>query len=334
MLNFGILGAGKIAGRFAESLARVEGCRLYAISARNPEKAEAFASRYPVEKVYIGHEQLLEDKAVKAVYLSLPHGLHREWAVRALSAGKAVLCEKPAALDAREMREIAQAARDHHVLFMEAMKTRFVPAYRDIRERIVSGEIGRVMSVDTSLCCEFSFDEAHPTYHTEIVQGGCLLDEGIYCACWLEDYLDGPFSLIRTLVEMKKGVDFYVDAHIDFGGRKARLECSFNRSKPRQAVILGTGGRIIVDMLHRPEEYVLEAAGREPRKVRVPYEVDDFYSQIRHFSNLLLEGKTESPVMPLDASLRCAEILDCIRKGFPNESNRTSSLEYHQVTET
>ena len=315
MIRWGILGGGNIARRFAQSMEAVSGSRITAVSCRSLEKAEDFACRYGIERAFGSHDSLLEDDRVDAIYLALPHGLHCKWAVRALRAGKAVLCEKPAAMSEEEMGLIAVTARECGVLFMEAMKTRFIPAYREVRRRIGEGDIGEVISVETSLCNAMPFDSARPTYHTDPYQGGALLDVGIYCACYLEDFLQGEPVLKDLKAEFHGGVDFYADAELAFSSGKGRLTCAFDRAEPRRALIMGTGGKILVEELHRPKEFtVFTGAGEE--KVRIPYEVDDFYGEIVHFADCLKEGRKESPVMPLDASIRCARILDRIREGF------------------
>ena len=137
-IRWGILGAGSIAHRFAAALERVEGAELVAISGRNAERLSAFAEKHRVDmgKCYASasdngwkaHERLLLDDDVDAVYIALPHGLHATWSCRALSAGKAVLCEKPAVLAGAQADEVARAARESGALFMEAMKPRFTPA--------------------------------------------------------------------------------------------------------------------------------------------------------------------------------------------------------------
>ena len=315
MIRWGILGGGNIARRFARSMEDISGSRITAVSCRSREKAEDFAGRDGIERAFGAHESLLEDKEVDAIYLALPHGLHCLWAVRALEAGKAVLCEKPAAMSEEEMRLIAGTARECGALFMEAMKTRFIPAYREVRRRIGEGAIGEVVSVETSLCNAMPFDSARPTYHTDPSQGGALLDVGIYCACYLEDFLQGEPVLKDLKAEFRGGVDFYADAELAFSSGKGRLTCAFDRAEPRRAIITGTRGKILVEDLHRPREFtVFTGAGEE--KVFIPYEVDDFYGEIVHFADCLEEGRKESPVMPLDASIRCARILDRIREGF------------------
>jgi predicted dehydrogenase len=315
MIRWGILGGGNIARRFAQSMEDVSGSRITAVSCRSREKAEDFASRYSIERAFGSHESLLEDDQIDAIYLALPHGLHCLWAVRALKAGKAVLCEKPAAMSEEEMRLIAGTARECGVLFMEAMKTRFIPAYREVKRRIGEGAIGEVVSVETSLCNAMPFDSARPTYHTDPSQGGALLDVGIYCACYLEDFLRGDPVLKDLKAEFQGGVDFYADAELAFSSGRGRLTCAFDRAEPRRALITGTKGKILVEELHRPREFTVFTGARK-EKVLIPYEVDDFYGEIVHFADCLKKGRKESPVMPFDASIRCARILDRIREGF------------------
>ena len=316
MIKWGILGAGNIAHRFAASLRNLDDCTLYAISGRSQEKLSAFAEAYPCEKIYLSHEELLRDPEVDAVYLALPHGMHTEWAIAALSARKAVLCEKPAALDRGQMAAIRDCAVRHGTLFMEAMKTRFTPLYRQIRQMVMEDKvIGDLIGIDTSLCFTLPAESYGKTYHTDLSQGGCLLDSGVYCASWLEDYAAGAPKLQKIYANVRQGVDFYVDAALRFGDMDASLETAFDRSKEKRAVLYGTKGRIEVLDLHRPTKAILSVTG-ESREIEAAYEHDDFYGQIRHFCDRLLQGKTESDVMPLAASVRCAEILDTIRDGF------------------
>ena len=321
MIRWGILGAGKIAYRFASSLEQEADSVLAAISCRSQEKADRFAQAHPVEKIYIGYEKLLADPQIDAIYLALPHGLHEEWAIRAIQAGKAVLCEKPAALDAGQMRRIAAAARENQVLFMEAMKTRFVPLYDTVRQLVKAGKLGELTAVEASLCNQMpdemmAEENRGKTYHTQPGQGGALLDAGIYCASWLQDFLPSVPELTSIFANVKNGVDYYVEAELKAGDVAARLECAFDRAKPRRAVLRGTKGYIAVEELHRTQKAVLYREGEEPKIFEIPYEVDDFYGEIHHFVECLKQGRMESPVMPLEASVQCAEILDIIRQGL------------------
>lgn len=316
MIHFGILGAGNIAHRFAASLAKVEGAELVAASRRTAEKAAAFLAEVscaPGARAYGDHEALLADPEVDAIYLALPHDLHHAWALRALDAGKAVLCEKPAMLSEAEAAEVISSARERGVLFMEAMKTRFVPLHPHVMDAV--GALRPVARVHASLCNDAL--ASYRTRDTYILGGGpgsgVLLDCGIYCASWLDELLPGEIAVERVDTAFYEGSDVYVDARMTIGGVAAELECACDRARPRQLVVEGERGILTVDDLHRPQHAELRIAGEPTRDLDAPYEVDDFYGQITHFCALMRAGDIESPLMPHAATCRCARILDAIR---------------------
>ena len=154
-VRWGILGAGYISHRFASSLKKVDGARLVAAAGRTPAHVEEFCRAFSIDAAH-GHasvddngnaayDALIADPDVDAIYLALPHGMHAHWFCRALRAGKAVLCEKPAVLSEEEALSIASTYRERGVLFMEAMKNRFCP----MRTR-VKGCLRRASSVVSS----------------------------------------------------------------------------------------------------------------------------------------------------------------------------------------
>ena len=314
MINWGIIGLGNIAGRFAESLKHLPNAKLFAVSSRSQDKADDFAKKFSAVKGYAGHEKLLADENIQAVYIALPHAMHKNFSIQALKSGKAVLCEKPATLNLAEMQEIAKVSRAEKVLFMEAMKPRFQPAYKKLKNILAEKNLGKILSVETSLCNEMTL--TGKTYHSEKNQGGALLDVGIYCASWLDDFLGEVTNANKVTAEIKNGIDFYVDAELNFSGRVGKLECAFDRKKPRQAILNFERGKIIVDELHRPQEFTIYAENNQPQKISAVYEVDDFFGEIKHFTNLIERGKIESEVMSLQASLNCAKILQEVRKNF------------------
>lgn len=341
IIRWGIVGAGNIAHRFAKSLESEPRSRLVAVSCRGPMKAQAFAEEFGVDAAHAyadgkdgseAHEALLADPTVDAVYLSLPHALHAKWATAALRAGKAVLSEKPASLSAAEMCEIAAVACETGMLYMEGMKTRFTPLYRRLRREVSEGLLGKVVSVGASLCNDMAAQiEANQSYHVRHDGGGgVLLDCGCYCATWLEDFLPGEIRATQVRGQLKDGLDYYVDADLALGGKSARLECAFDRKKPRRAIVTGELGSIVVDELHRPERATIAVRGMQPVVVSAPYEVDDFYGEIEHFVGLLLAGKNESDVMPLLASIRDAEILDAVRAKLTCDERALEELEVQE----
>lgn len=321
MIRFGIIGAGNIAHRFAKALSHEPEAELYAISGRNKSKLEAFSEEYPVKNIFLSHEELISCPEINAVYIALPHDLHKEWAVRALRAGKAVLTEKPAAMSQAQMLEIAQEARKSSVLFMEAQKARFVPLYREFKKRLDRGDFGEIRAVSASLCNAMPTEKLLETntYHYQPGVGGALLDCGTYCASILEDLTTrecgaaGKCGAPEVKSVFRYGVDVYAKCEFMLGKTAVLLETAFDRAKPRNARVLTDRGEIIIEELHRPEKMVISLDDKEPETVEIPYEYDDFYSQIHHFVGLLLEGKKESPIMPPEASIRIAAILDYVK---------------------
>ncbi len=315
MIRWGIIGAGNIAHRFAKSLANEQGSSLYAISGRNAEKLSAFAEEFPCEKQYVGHDLLLNDENVDAVYIALPHVMHAQWAVKALEHHIPVLCEKPAAVSEKETRAIAECARKNGTLFMEAMKPRFVPVYSRLRELLQAGEIGEIKRVETSMCFALPMEAFGRSYHTKPEGGGALLDGGIYCASLIEDLLKGEPQFVQTYATCYQGVDLYSCTEMEFENGIASLEAGFDRNVPKNALIQGTKGSVTVVDLHRPQTLIIRNEKGE-KTITEPYENDDFYSQIHHFADLVREGKKESPVMTYEAMIREARILDGIRSMF------------------
>lgn len=320
MVRFGILGAGNIARRFAASLAHETRAELVAASRRTEAKAREFLDQNPCAadaRAYGSHEALLADPEVDAIYLALPHDLHRRWAIAALRAGKAVLCEKPACLDEAEMREVAEVARNEGRLFMEAMKPRFTPTHELVCYTLP--DIGELVRVEATLCNDMlGMVEGTGSYHMTPGPGaGVLLDCGIYCASWIEELCPGEPEVVDVTGVIRDGIDVYADTRLRMGGVDVRLECAFDRAKPRTCTIVGTRGRIVVEELHRPQRAQVLLDGEKPQELVAPYVVDDLFGEVHHMTNLVEQGIVESPAMPLDASIRCARILDTVRRNLP-----------------
>lgn len=315
MIKWGIIGAGNIAHRFADSLENLNDATLYAVANRTIEKAEKFRADHPCEKAYGSYGDLLADESIDAVYIAVPHKFHLEWVKKALEVGKAVLCEKPATLSLDEMQQISELAKEKNLFFMEAMKSRFTPAYREVKNLVEAGEIGNVIGVYTSLCRVFPLDDSG--YFYEPVQGGCLLDMGVYNAALIEDFTKEPFELDELEYEMHEDtVEVYVNAKLTSGDVEVILESAFDRETETKAVIRGTKGLIIIPDFHRPTNYILQAQD-SMKSVEVPYKVDDFYGEIRHVVDCLANDFTESPIMTLDNSENVARLLDVIKAEIP-----------------
>ena len=327
-MRFGIIGTGNIAVRFARSCAFVENATLDGVYGRTKEHVLSFAEKFNIPHTYDSVEALL-DSGVDAVYIALPHGLHKEAAIRALNKGIAVLCEKPAGLNFKEVEEMVQAAKANNTVFMEAMKTRFEPAYIELKKEVERGVIGKVKKILISDC--FKLDPAlyGHTYHTEKGQGGCLLDCGCYCLSWAEDYAGIPERVEIKEVKLMNGVDMYVRAALIYPDCAIDVECGFDRKLPQTAVLMGSEGTVEVDMLHRPQGYLLCEKDNE-KDISLPAEHDDMYGEIAHFVSLVERGEKESDVMPYAASLNIARISDMIRIALNEDEHCVNMVGFEQ----
>jgi predicted dehydrogenase len=143
-IRWGILGTGRIAKKFAEGLALLPDAELAAVGSRTTSAAESFSKEYRASRAHESYEGLAADPEVDAIYIATPHSLHAASTLLCLAAGKAVLCEKPFAINAREAQGVIAEARKRRLLVMEAMWTRFLPSIVRLREILRSGRIGEV----------------------------------------------------------------------------------------------------------------------------------------------------------------------------------------------
>lgn len=312
MINWGIIGAGNIANRFAESLSNFTEAQLYGIACRTLEKAAAFQNNHPCEKIFDDYQLLLDDPEIDLVYIALPHLYHHEWIIKALKTGKGVLCEKPATMNAAEMKDVIETARTQNKLFMEAMKSRFVPAYRVAHELISAGEIGEITKVFASLCREMPEDHTH--YHYMPKQGGALLDMGIYNLSLIKDF--SPADLTVGTVDYKlheNQIDLYVKASLVHDQFEAIIETGFDRNTETVAIITGTKGTITIPNFHRATSFTMTTEN-ETKEFDLPYDHDDFYSEIEAMHTSFNRKEIENPIMTLENSLHCAELIDLIKE--------------------
>jgi predicted dehydrogenase len=178
-MRIGVLGAARIAPAALVKPARVvDGVEVAAVAARDRRRAEVFAARYGVPTVHDSYAGLLADPSLDAVYVPLPNGLHAQWTLSALAAGKHVLCEKPFTADAAQARQVAAAADSTGLVVMEAFHYRYHPLARRMAELVHSGELGRIRRVETAMC--FPLPVFSDIRYDYALAGGALMDAGCY----------------------------------------------------------------------------------------------------------------------------------------------------------
>jgi predicted dehydrogenase len=225
-IRMGILGAAAIVPNALTNPARnIPEVEVVAIAARDPKRAEAFARKHHIPRVHQSYSDLLADPDIDAIYNPLPNSLHAEWTIRALQAGKHVLCEKPFASNTREAEEMAKVARETGLVLSEAFAYRYHPLTARIKEMIASGELGKIQHIEAQFC--FLLPSPNNIRFNYELAGGALMD----CGCY-------PVSLIRSLAEaepkvvsaearlISPQVDRKMSADFSFeDGRTAHLVC-------------------------------------------------------------------------------------------------------------
>lgn len=198
-VKWGVMGTASIAaGCTIPGMQKAGNCELYAIAGRSLKKAEEFKERFGFEKAYEGYDALLADPEVQAVYIPLPNDIHLEWVVKALDAGKHVLCEKPIALNETELRKMFKAARNNGVYLMEAYAYLHSPFISELKRIISSGEIGEVDYIDTAfLIQDFTSDFR---LHKELGGGG-IYDVGCYSTTMILNLVDSEIDYIKADAE-------------------------------------------------------------------------------------------------------------------------------------
>ena len=314
-VRWGVIGPGRIAGVFAEGLRELPDARLVAVGSRTQANADTFGAKYHVPRRYDSYAAVAADPEVDAVYIATPHALHAENTIMCLEAGKAVLCEKPIAINARQAAQMVETARARRVLLMEAMWTRFLPIMVRVRELLAQGAIGEVRMVTS----DFGFRTGvNPTgrLFDPALGGGGLLDVGVYPISLASMVFGAEPERIATLADIgETGVDEQAAAVMGYGaGRIAIIWTAVRTSTPHETTILGTDGMI---RIHRPSwcptRMTLARSGQPDEDIELPFPGNGYQFEAAEIARCLREGRLESDVMPLDETLAIMRTMDRIR---------------------
>lgn len=251
-IRWGILGSGSIAKRVMNGIGASKVTNVVAVGSRNAAKGAAFATAHHIPRSYGSYEAVLADRTVELVYVALPNHLHKAWTLKALKAGKHVLCEKPVGMNAGEAREMVAAAKRSGKFFMEAFMYRCHPQIAKLRSLLKAGTIGEVRTISAA----FSYGgiNADNTRMRRAEGGGGLMDVGCY-----------PVSLIRLAagaepdaaccvgrIGKKSGVDLWAAGMLRFpNGVVAHFDCGMEVTTEWTATVFGTKGKI-----HLPSPWV------------------------------------------------------------------------------
>ncbi len=313
------MGVAKIATvKVIPAMQRGEWTEVSAIASRDPGRARQAATALGIPKSYGSYEELLADDSIDAVYIPLPNHLHVPWAARAAEAGKHVLCEKPIGMSASEARQLVAVRDKAGVLIQEAFMVRTHPQWIAVRDMVRAGRIGQVRAM-TGFFSYFNDDPANVRNRADYGGGG-LLDIGCYLVntsrMIFEREPRRAFAVMET--DPRFGVDTLTSMLLDFGGGHAIGTCSTHLVPYQRIHILGTRGRIEIEIPFNapPDEACrvfvddgkdLRGKGAQP----VDFDVCDQYTiQADLFSRAILD-KAAAPY-PLEDSVANMCVIDAL----------------------
>ena len=312
MLRWGIIGTGNIANKFARAAKNSDGGRLVAVASRGIDKANAFADKHEIELRFGGYDELLSSDLIDAVYIALPHVYHTEYSIKALRAGKHVLCEKPIAVDADELSMLIDAQKESGKFVMEALWTRFLPAIHKVRELCSAGEIGEVREVRADFC--YNSDSFTHQIFDKYRAGGSLLDIGIYCLNMASIILGDDVAAVQASAFVNNGVDERLNVILSYeNGARAALSSAITLQKPGDAYIYGSKGYIHIPDFYSAKGFTVYMEDGGQKRYDVSYKGNGFEEEIEEVNRAVAQGRTQSEVMPLCQSMKITKIMDEIK---------------------
>lgn len=315
--RFGIIGLGAIANRFATVLGTVPEATLVAVASRDMARSLAFAEKYQATKAYDNYDTLIQDPEVDIIYVALTHNFHVDLVAKCLANKKAVICEKPLVTTAQDAQMLVGLAHENNTLLMEAMWTRCIPAFQKAKEWVSSGAIGDLKLIDASFCFNIPFMPEHRLFNPELA-GGSLYDAGIYPIAFTIGIAgENPTAVKGLSTTCPTGVDDFVAMSLGFeNGALATLSCGFSANTCRDAYIYGNQGHIVVyDYLGSPKCERFDTQNNLLETFEERFE-DGFIYQIQHMISLFKDNQIESPLVPHNDSIWCAEVFDRLMAQF------------------
>lgn len=312
-IRWGILGTGSIARQFAGDLEHANGAVLAAVGSRSQETADAFGGQFGIPRRHPSYEALAGDPEVDAIYVASPHSCHKDNTLLCLEHGKAVLCEKPFAINRREAEAMVAKARQNGCFLMEAMWSRFFPMMGRVRALVAEGAIGQIRMVTADFGFRAGFDPNSRLFDPAFGGGG-LLDVGVYAVSFASMLLGAP-ERVEGLAELgRTSVDEQCAVVFGYrGGQLAALQSGIRTTTPHEATVIGTEGFIrLLPKFWNPTRIMLVREGKETFEDS-SVEGRGFHFEAAEVMRCLREGQTESPVMPLDETIAIMDTMDRVR---------------------
>ncbi|MCQ6960174.1 Gfo/Idh/MocA family protein [Mucilaginibacter aquariorum] len=310
MTKWGIIGCGRIAHRFMQGLNALRDNALSASYSRRPETVDAFVAQYGGKPRSSAEELLASD--IDAVYIATLPNTHADYSIKALKAGKHVLCEKPATLNLPQLEEVLSVAKASGLLFMEGMKPPFYPLYKKLKEYLQQDPIGPVGYVRAgSSVADISRD--HPNFSYKLA-GGALMGIGIYEAFLAVDWL-GKTEEVQAMGRFSgMEIDMFSIFQTRHAGGYAQLYGGFDLHGKGDALICGTIGHVTIHKnWWNPAKATISYLDGRIVEIDEPFTTGGLNYEIEHFVELMKAGEVESSIITHEMSRQMIKMIDDAR---------------------
>lgn len=318
MLKWGILGTGRIANIFCETLQKMEDMQIYAIGSRNIDKAENFAKKFHAKKYYGSYEDFVHDKDVDVIYVATPIACHYDNVKLCLEAGKNVLCEKAFTMHEEEAKELYAIAKQRQLFLMEALWTKCQPVYRKMMEWKEQGLLGDIQGVEIKF---YTVGGKEHRLYKDKNQGGALYDLAIYplmYACAFLGYQ--PKNVFAHAVIDGDDVDIMDSIQLEYdNGAFADLTAGVSCKRQVSLYIHGSKGRVLIDEepFFQAQQATLYNANNEVIDyIHKPFKINGYEYEAMEVKNCIEHGKTSSDLIPMEETIAIIGLLETIKNSI------------------
>ncbi|MDF2715007.1 MAG: oxidoreductase [Paenibacillus sp.] len=317
MIRFGIIGTNWITESFLEAARECEDFALTAVYSRTGERARQFADKHGAPHAYADVEAMAASGEIDAVYIASPNSFHAEHAIACMKQGIHVLCEKPIASNAAELKEMIAAARSYNVVLMEAMKSTFLPNFQAIRDSVSS--IGKIRRYFASYCQYSSRYDAYKQGNVlnafnPAFSNGALMDLGIYCIYPAVVLFGKPDRIQANGVLLESGVDGEGSLLLGYPDMDAVIMYSKITHSSLPSEIQGEIGNIMIGKISQPETVEIRYRDGTVEDLTREQAGNTMVYEIKEFLGLIKRGESESGVNTFEHSLWTMEIMDEARR--------------------
>lgn len=325
-VRFGVIGTNNITDWVIAGGRQDERFELAAVCSRTQERAAEFAVKHNIPHTFTSLEDMASSDVIDAVYIATPNYCHARQAILCMSHGKHVLCEKPFASNAREVRQMIEAAKRNDVTLMEAMISTLNPNFTAARDKMK--DLGTIRRYFASYC---QYSSRYDKFKEGIVlnafkpelSNGAVMDIGIYTIYPMVTLFGRPKKVEAQGIVLSTGADGQGAVNFEYDGMNATVLYSKIANSFLPTEIEGEAGNILIDHIHIAGKVdfiprVPTGQGQSQKDVREsigsPLEKSEYYYEIKEFIDLVTDGRRESSVNTLDNSLATIEVIDEIRR--------------------